>query len=171
VAYAQTTPEHTQPANTLLAFVAPAQVLGKPKHPSVMLVQLPTVGMAYSAHHKDKTPFYKTVEDAYGAFAAYYDTPYLSMRNAIWRLAEHHHYQMNFTHYYGLSYDFVHPLEQGHRLIADMVLFAMQQAFINLQMSPWSKWDEGEVTAALPKPMYYGENVTVHSLYVTNLLQ
>jgi hypothetical protein len=125
--------------------------------------------MAYSAHHKDKTPFYKTVEDTYGAFAAYYDTPYLSMRNAIWRLSEHHHYQMNFTHYYGLSYDFVHPLEQGHRLIADMVLFAMQQAYIDLLMSPWSKWDEEEVTAALPKPMYYGETLHNYHVILANL--
>eukprot|EP00882_Tetradesmus_deserticola_P013627 GHRQ01014469.1.p1 GENE.GHRQ01014469.1~~GHRQ01014469.1.p1 ORF type:complete len:253 (-),score=35.51 GHRQ01014469.1:196-954(-) len=117
--------------------------------------------MAYSANHKDKYPFNKTVEDAYGAFAAYYDTPYLSMRNAIWRLAEHHHYQMNFTHYYGLSYDFVHPLEQGHRLVADMVLFSMQRAFIDLYVSPWSIWDDEEVAAALPKPMYHGARVTL----------
>lgn len=133
-------------------------MLSKPKHPAVILVQLPTVGMAYSSSHKDKTPFYKTVEDTYGSFAAYYDTPYLSMRNAIWRLAEHHHYQMNFTHFYGMSYDFVHPLEQGHRLIADMVLFAMQQALLDLQLHPWSVWDEEEAAAALPKPMYYGES-------------
>uniref|UniRef100_A0A383V5K6 SGNH hydrolase-type esterase domain-containing protein n=1 Tax=Tetradesmus obliquus TaxID=3088 RepID=A0A383V5K6_TETOB len=140
------------------------KVLSKPKHPAVILVQLPTVGMAYSSRHKDKTPFYKTVEDTYGSFAAYYDTPYLSMRNAIWRLAEHHHYQMNFTHFYGMSYDFVHPLEQGHRLIADMVLFAMQQALLDLQLHPWSVWDEEEAAAALPKPMYYGNWEEVNRL-------
>lgn len=124
-----------------------------------MLVQLPTVGMAYRPQHKDKAPFYKTVEDSYGAYAAYYDLPYLSMRNAIWRLAEHHHYQMNFTHYFGLSYDFVHPLEQGHRLIADMVLFALQRAYIDLQLNPWSVWDEEEVAAPQPEPMYFGERL------------
>lgn len=121
------------------------------------MIQLPTVGMAFSEHHERKSQFYKTVEDVYGAFAAYYDLPYLSMRNAIWRLAELHHYQMNFTHYYGMSYDFIHPLEQGHRLIADMVLFALQQGFIDLHLNPWSVWDAEEVSAPIPPPMYPGE--------------
>lgn len=35
-------------------------------------------------------PFHATLEDIYGAQAQYYDLPWLSFRNAMWRLAEQH---------------------------------------------------------------------------------
>lgn len=34
----------------------------------------------------EKAPFYATLEDVYGAQAQYYDLPWLSFRNAMWRL-------------------------------------------------------------------------------------
>ena len=44
----------------------------------------------------------------------------------MWRLARLHHYGMNFTNWWGYNYDFIHPLVEGHRAIADMVLYALQ---------------------------------------------
>lgn len=37
-----------------------------------------------------KAHFYATLEDMYGAQAQYYDLPWLSFRNAMWRLTELH---------------------------------------------------------------------------------
>lgn len=138
--------------------------MNKPKRPAVIQVQLPTFGMAFAHDNKEKSPFHKTVEDVYGSFSSYYDLPQLSMRNAIWRLAELHHYQMNFTHFYGYAYDFIHPLEPGHRLIADMVLFGLQQAYIDLLMRPWGDEDAAELAAPLPKPMFTGNWEEVNRL-------
>lgn len=56
------------------------QVLNQPSAPALVLVHLPTVGMAFHATHSGKRPFHSTVEDAYGAFSAYYDLPTISMR-------------------------------------------------------------------------------------------
>jgi hypothetical protein len=56
------------------------KILNKPRRPAVVLVQLPTVGQAYSRGHPGRSGFDRTVEDVYGSFAAYYDTPYVSFR-------------------------------------------------------------------------------------------
>ena len=55
-------------------------MLNKPRAPAVVLVQLPTVGQAFGEGNPNRGGFARTVEDVYGAFAAYYDTPYLSVR-------------------------------------------------------------------------------------------
>ncbi len=46
----------------------------------MVLVQLPTKGMAFGPDNPLKSHFHNTVEDVYGAYAAYYDMPSLSMR-------------------------------------------------------------------------------------------
>ena len=56
------------------------KVLNKKKKPAVVLLQLPTVGMAFGPGHERKKQFSETMEDLYGGVAAYYDLPYLSMR-------------------------------------------------------------------------------------------
>jgi hypothetical protein len=56
------------------------KVLNKPRSPAVVLVQLPTVGQAFDDSNPKRGGFARTVEDVYSAFAAYYDTPYLSFR-------------------------------------------------------------------------------------------
>lgn len=47
-------------------------------------------GWCYWCCRSDKTHFYATLEDSYGAQAQYYDLPWLSFRNAMWRLSELH---------------------------------------------------------------------------------
>lgn len=47
-------------------------------------------GMAFGPGRRDKVPFHATLEDIYGAQAQYYDLPWLSLRNAMWRLSEFH---------------------------------------------------------------------------------
>jgi hypothetical protein len=76
-------------------------------------------------------------------------------RNAVWRLAEFHHYGMNWTHWYG-RHDFIHPLEYGHASIADMVTYLMHRGLLDLALHPWSKWDDQELQLPLPPPMYPG---------------
>ncbi|KAI8467410.1 MAG: SGNH hydrolase-type esterase domain-containing protein [Monoraphidium minutum] len=132
------------------------KVMGRPRSPAVVLVQLPTVGQAFGEGNPARGGFARTVEDVYGAFAAYYDTPYISFRNAIWRLAAHHQFRMNFTDYYGDNYDFIHPLVTGHRAIADLVLYSLQRFAVGLALSPWSDWDAQEAALPLPDPMFEG---------------
>ncbi|KAF8069512.1 ASAT1 [Scenedesmus sp. PABB004] len=132
------------------------KVLAQPRRPAVVLVQLPTVGQAFARGHPRKVGFDATVEDAYAALASYYDLPSLSMRGAAWRLAELHHHRMNWTHYYGQGYDFVHVLEQGHALVADMAMFGLQAAALGLALHPMGATDDAELAAPLPPPMFEG---------------
>jgi hypothetical protein len=66
------------------------KLLLKKNSPAVVLVQLMPKGMAFASDHKFKAAFPNTLEDIYGAQAQYYDLPWLSFRNALWRLAEFH---------------------------------------------------------------------------------
>ena len=59
------------------------QISGMPSSPAVMLVHLPTKGMAYSSTNSEKAAFYESVEDVYGAFSAYYDMPAVSFRYGV----------------------------------------------------------------------------------------
>lgn len=52
-------------------------------------------GAAFGPHHKEKLQYMHTLEDSYGAVAQYYDMPWLSWRNAVWRMAELHRYGYN----------------------------------------------------------------------------
>lgn len=63
---------------------------------------------------------------------------------------------MNFTDWYGNYYDYIHPMANGHATIADMVVWMTQQAAMQLVMDPWSSWDQEELAAAVPRPMYPG---------------
>ena len=47
-------------------------------------------GMAFGPGNLEKVPFAATLEDIYGAQAQYYDLPWLSFRNAMWRMSELH---------------------------------------------------------------------------------
>jgi len=64
------------------------KILQKPRRPAVVLLQLMPKGMAYAPGQRDKAAFPATLEDVYGSLAQYYDTPWLSFRNAAWRLGE-----------------------------------------------------------------------------------
>jgi len=62
----------------------------KKNGPAVVLVQLMPKGMAFAPTHQEKVPYSATLEDIYGAQAQYYDLPWLSFRNAMWRMSELH---------------------------------------------------------------------------------
>jgi hypothetical protein len=66
------------------------KLLNKKNKPAVVLVQLMPKGMAFGPGNREKAPFHATLEDAYAAQAQYYDLPWLSFRNALYRLAEFH---------------------------------------------------------------------------------
>jgi hypothetical protein len=44
-------------------------------------------------------------------------------------------------HRYG-NYDFIHPLDSGHRLIADLVAGLLQQASLQMVLQPWNELDQ-----------------------------
>lgn len=66
------------------------KLLHRRSKPAVVLLQLMPKGMAFGPGNKEKVPFHATLEDIYGAQAQYYDLPWLSFRNAMWRLSEFH---------------------------------------------------------------------------------
>jgi len=66
------------------------KIMQKPHKPAVVMLQLMPKGMAFGPGNREKAPFPATLEDMYGALAQYYDAPWLSFRNAAWRLGEFH---------------------------------------------------------------------------------
>jgi hypothetical protein len=66
------------------------KLLQHKNQPAVVLMQLMPKGMAFGQGNREKVPFMGTLEDIYGAQAQYYDLPWVSWRNAMWRLAEQH---------------------------------------------------------------------------------
>lgn len=66
------------------------KIMQKPRRPAVVMLQLMPKGMAFGPGNREKAPFAATLEDMYGALAQYYDAPWLSFRNAAWRLGEFH---------------------------------------------------------------------------------
>jgi hypothetical protein len=66
------------------------KILQKKNAPAVVLVQLMPKGMAFGPGNAEKVPFSSTLEDIYGSQAQFYDLPWLSFRNAMWRMSELH---------------------------------------------------------------------------------
>ena len=68
----------------------------------------------------------------------YYDAQWLSLRNAVWRPA-------NFKNTSGLSWkeimadDLFHPGDLGHKIMADLVVWLIQQTAIDMMMRPIGK--------------------------------
>lgn len=66
------------------------KLLHRRSKPAVVLIQLMPKGMGFGPGNREKVPFHGTLEDIYGAQAQYYDLPWISFRNAMWRLSEFH---------------------------------------------------------------------------------
>ncbi|WIA28011.1 hypothetical protein OEZ86_010599 [Tetradesmus obliquus] len=131
------------------------KTLTQPKKPAVLLVQLMPKGAAFSPSNKEKVHYFHTLEDNYGALAQYYDAPWLSWRNSVWRLGELHRYGYNWTDFMW-NKDFMHPIDAGHKAIADVVVYAIQQSALQLAMSPYGVPDLDLLLEPLPAPMFPG---------------
>ncbi|KAG2496419.1 hypothetical protein HYH03_005645 [Edaphochlamys debaryana] len=140
------------------------RIMALPSKPAVVLMQVPTLGMAgYPPEHpKFQTEpggrwwyarFWQTSEDAQSAIAHYYDAQYLSLRTATYHLAAHRETP-------GFQWEdmFVdrHPGDHGHKIMADLAVHMIQRTAIGLLFEPLGPADEELASEALPPPMYPG---------------
>ncbi|KAI8475674.1 MAG: hypothetical protein J3K34DRAFT_27974 [Monoraphidium minutum] len=133
------------------------KILQKRRAPAVVLMQLMPKGMAFAPGNKEKVPFAATLEDVYGAQAQYYDAPWLSFRNAMWRMAELHRGGFNWTDFMW-DVDFMHPIDPGMRAICDAVVHLLQETALSLLLRPLDEADREMVREPLPPPMYPGNH-------------
>jgi hypothetical protein len=52
--------------------------------------------------------------------------------------------------------DFMHPIDLGHKTIADVVVYALQQSALQVAMSPYGVPDLDLLLEPLPQPMFPG---------------
>ncbi|GIM03448.1 hypothetical protein Vretimale_8227 [Volvox reticuliferus] len=134
------------------------RILALPKRPAVVLLQTPSHGMAaYPVDHPKHAPgmehklFYTTLEDVEGAVAQYYDVQMLSLRTALYRLAV-------FKQVEGFLWEQtfwdIHPGDQGHRIMADLAVYLIQQTALGMLLRPFGPEDEEAFMEPLPDPMY-----------------
>lgn len=57
--------------------------------------------------------------------------------------------------------DRLHPADQGHKAAADLVVYMLQQTLVGLQIHPAGAAERASRTAALPVPMYDGNEIGV----------
>ena len=96
----------------------------------------------------------------YGALAQYYDLQWLSMRATTYRLAAFN----NDTKFSwcnimngGLqSPDYLHPSDFGHKIMADLAVWLIQQTVLDLLIRPLDDDDRALIEEGLPEPMYKG---------------
>jgi hypothetical protein len=55
-----------------------------------------------------------------------------------------------------LERDLVHPIDLGHKTIADVVVYALQQSALQVAMFPYGASDLELLTEPLPPPMFPG---------------
>ncbi|KAI8470157.1 MAG: SGNH hydrolase-type esterase domain-containing protein [Monoraphidium minutum] len=136
------------------------RILDQPHAPAVVLVNVGTHGMFHDREYVSDAgalewrPFHHTLEDLYGAVAQYYSAPAVSFRNAIYNLGQAADY--HFDRY--LKGDFIHPNDAGHRIMADMMIYLIQEAAVGLMTWPLSFADDAAALAKLPDPMYPGNH-------------
>ncbi|KAG2431193.1 hypothetical protein HXX76_009721 [Chlamydomonas incerta] len=138
------------------------RLLALPSRPAVVLLHSPQHGMASypQGHPKNPdndlyVPFYNTPEDAYGAVSQYYDVPGLSMRTALYRLAVHLQRE---GFLWEQTFQDIHPGVHGHRCVADLPIYLLQQVALGLLLRPFSPEDEEVLREGLPPPMYEGND-------------
>lgn len=135
------------------------RILALPSRPAVVLMHVPTFGMASYPMGHPKNPdndayrsFYETSEDVQVSICQYYDVQYTSLRTAMYRLAT--------TNAPGFLWEDVfvdhHPGDRGHKIMADLVVYMMQQVALGLLLHPLSKADAAVLAEPLPEPMYPG---------------
>ncbi|KIZ07114.1 hypothetical protein MNEG_0835 [Monoraphidium neglectum] len=125
----------------------------QPSSPAVMLVSemaLPPGGR----DGKAKRGFFATPEDNYGNLAQYYDIPTISFRDALWQLGDNGRDGMSWDDFMGP--DRLHPNDRGHQLMADMVIYLLQQTAVDLLLRPVTLAEVAASRAPLPPPMYDG---------------
>jgi hypothetical protein len=83
-------------------------------------------------------------------------------RDALWQLGDNGRDGMSWDDFMGP--DRLHPNDRGHRLMADMVIYLMQQTAVDLLVHPLSHAEVAASAAPLPPPMFAGERVETQRL-------
>lgn len=96
------------------------------------------------------------LQDVNSAIAQYYDVPTLSLRTASYRLAMHNH-DPKFSFARIMHPDQRHPQDLGHMMIAELVIWLLQQTAIDLIERPYNQQDVEVTAEPLPAPMYQGK--------------
>ncbi|GIL53666.1 hypothetical protein Vafri_9308 [Volvox africanus] len=115
--------------------------------PAVVFLQVPHVWPKY-VH-----PFHHTSEDVEGALAAYYDVQTVSLRTSMFLLNLHHP-----THgfLWNETYFNRHPIDTGHKAMADLVIHLIQEVAVGLYTWPASEQEVSWLKMPLPPPMHDG---------------
>ncbi|GBF91603.1 hypothetical protein Rsub_04343 [Raphidocelis subcapitata] len=133
------------------------KIQAQPSDPAVVMMQMLVNEMAYPVGGRDGKPkraFYSTPEDTYGNLAQYYDIPAISFRDALWQLGDNNRDGATWEDFMGD--DRLHPNDKGHQLMADMVVFLIQQTALDLLMHPLTQAEISESRGPLPPPMFEG---------------
>lgn len=127
------------------------KILSGSKQPALVMVQTLAPGMGNGT-----APFYMTPESPhYAAVAAYYDTPTVSLRNALWPAGAR-------TADGGLDSPSVSaddgstPKNYGHAALADALVFLTQRTAQDLQLLPFGDYDTRAINADVPSKAMYG---------------
>ncbi|GFR50050.1 hypothetical protein Agub_g12101 [Astrephomene gubernaculifera] len=128
------------------------RILNFPSRPAVVLMQVALVTDQLAA----AGPFYRTVEDVESVLASYYDLSYLSNRNGLYQLAVH-------TPTAGFTFPDVfvdhHPGDTGHKIMADIGAYMIQNAILSVLLSPLSTTEWTRLGEPLIPPMYPNNEV------------
>ncbi|GAX74670.1 hypothetical protein CEUSTIGMA_g2118.t1 [Chlamydomonas eustigma] len=131
------------------------QLLMLPGRPAVIMMQTMVPGAAAEDKHPGKKAFHITQEDVYGALSQYYDVQWLSFRDATYRLAQHRPTP-------GLGYQDLMdpsplhslPSDAGHKVLADLAVWFMQQTAVDLALRPYDHTDVEQSSEPVPPSMF-----------------
>jgi len=136
------------------------KVLSRPTAPAVVQVNMLVYGQDLtvpSYNGQSKLTYYSTPEDTYNNLAQYYGSAVVSFRDALYQMGE-----FNQGGTGGGWADFMtagdglHPIDLGHKYLADLVVYMLQQVMTDLTLHPITDTDLESATAPLPPPMYDG---------------
>ena len=133
----------------------------QPSNPAVVMMQMLVSEMAYppgGMNGKAKRSFFATPEDNYGNLAQYYDVPAISFRDAMWQLGDNGRDGMAWADF--MADDRLHPKDAGHKYMADMVVYLLQQTAVDLLVHPLTPAEVAASRAPLPPPMFAGNEAS-----------
>lgn len=96
-------------------------------------------------------------QDLEGAISQYYDVPSISMRTAVYRLAAFKQLP-GFLFENILQADHMHPTVRGHRILAELAIWLVQQTAVDLFHRPYNAADNEMASEALSAPMFPGRS-------------
>ena len=101
--------------------VSSAKLVGVALQADYQLVPLQLMPKGMSEDKPDRLPYHQTLEDAYGAIAQYYDLPWVSFRNALWKLSAFRKHGRSWRSY--IAEDGMHPVDTGMKVGVHSFLF------------------------------------------------